>query len=495
MKDLTRRLLTILSVVSICLLTSCSKDNQETIRLESEADLAGKKIAVATGNCYDISLTARDDVELHRFNKDADALQALLNGMTDLYVNDEVVINKYICQEYGIKTVLKTQEGFPAAFMFRKDEPELADAFTATLHRIAQDGTMERIRDYWMNDKYVSDQKFTHIPPVTEGTPLRFVTVVSTAPLSFMSDGDWYGFEIDILLEIAKDLHRPLQIELHDVTSAMMALKTGKADVLGGSVFITPEREEEFLFCEPYNVVHGAYYAIDRDADKGGHGLIQGLKRSIHKNLIAENRWKYITQGLLKTLKISVLAILLGSVLGVFLYVMNRSRRKWLRSVAGVYNWFIAGIPELVLLLILFYVVFAKTGFTPDTVAVITFALYFASGVSDVYASSLDAIPQGQTEAGLALGFTRVQTFFQIVLPQALKLGLPLYKGQCISLLKGTSIVGYIAIQDLTRAGDIIRSRTFDAFIPLLVVTVIYFLLVWLIGLLLNLASPKKKVL
>jgi polar amino acid transport system substrate-binding protein len=154
-----------------------------------------------------------------------------------------------------------------------------------------------------------------------------------------------------------------------------------------------------------------------------------------------------------------------------------------------------AGIPELVLLLIMFYVVFPKTGLPSDMVAIITFALFFASGASDIYKTSLDAIPYGQTEAGLALGFTRTQTFFHIVLPQAVRRGLPLYKGQCVSLLKGTSIVGYIAIRDLTRAGDIIRSRTFDAVVPLLVITVIYFVLVWLIGLLIQLATPKKKVL
>ena len=174
---------------------------------------------------------------------------------------------------------------------------------------------------------------------------------------------------------------------------------------------------------------------------------------------------------------------------------MTRSRRIWLQSVAGAYNWLMAGIPMLVLLLILFYVVFAGTPLNATAVAVIAFALNFASGACGVYNSALSAIPIGQTEAGLALGFTRLQTFFHIVFPQALKRGLPLFKGQCIALLKGTAIVGYIAIQDLTRAGDIIRSRTFDALLPLLVVTVIYFILAWLIGLLLNLASPKKHVL
>jgi polar amino acid transport system substrate-binding protein len=154
-----------------------------------------------------------------------------------------------------------------------------------------------------------------------------------------------------------------------------------------------------------------------------------------------------------------------------------------------------AGIPELVLLLILSYVIFARSGLPADMIAVIAFALFFAAGASDIYGSSLDSIPHGQTEAGLALGFTPLQTFFNIVLPQAVRRGLPLYRGQCISLLKGTSIVGYIAIQDLTRAGDVIRSRTFDAVVPLMVVTILYFLLVWLIGLLLKLAAPKKKVL
>ena len=174
---------------------------------------------------------------------------------------------------------------------------------------------------------------------------------------------------------------------------------------------------------------------------------------------------------------------------------MTRSRRRWLRDTAAVYNWFMAGVPILVLLLILFYVVFAGSGLSPSMVAVVAFAMDFAAGAGRIYSTSLEAIPRGQTEAGLALGFTRLQTFFNIVLPQAAKRGLPLFRGQCISTLKGTSIVGYIAIQDLTRAGDMIRSRTFDAFFPLLVITAVYFILARLIIILLQLASPKKQAL
>ena len=174
---------------------------------------------------------------------------------------------------------------------------------------------------------------------------------------------------------------------------------------------------------------------------------------------------------------------------------MKISRHPIDRVIARLYNSFISGIPQLVLLLILFYIVFARSSVPPDLVAVIAFAMYFASSAASIYDTSLSAIPRGQTEAGLALGFTKVQTFMQIVLPQAIRQALPLFKGQCISLLKGTSIVGYIAINDLTRAGDQIRARTFDALVPLLLITILYFIMVWLIGILLNLLYPKKHVL
>lgn len=134
----------------------------------------------------------------------------------------------------------------------------------------------------------------------------------------------------------------------------------------------------------------------------------------------------------------------------------------------------------------MFYVVFASAGLSGSTVAIITFALCLAWSAGSIFDTSISSVPKGQTEAGLSLGFTPLKTFTGIVFPQAVKKGLPLYTGECVSLLKTTSIVGYIAIVDLTRASDIIRSRTFDAFVPLLIITVFYFVLAWFIRLLLN---------
>ena len=485
----------IVGIVSVLALVSCAGKQEHSIELQSEADLAGLRVGLSAGSCYDVDLSARSDISVQRFNTDADVLQALLNGKADVAVTDEVVYNSRVRKENGVKIALTGSQSFPTAFMFRKGDRDLAQAMTAIQQRMVEDGSMQRLKDFWLTDRFAQETTYTHIPDETSGTPIRVAAASDSAPISFMVDGEWYGIEMDLLRELGKELHRPLEIKHYDASSMILAVRSGLADVLCGCIFITPEREEEFLFSEPYHSFHPAYFVLNKEADASGESLMASIKDDIRKNLIVENRWKYIVGGLLETIKISILAILLGSVLGIGLYVMTRSRRKWVRSCAAGYNWFMSGIPELVLLLILFYVIFAKTGLPADMVAVITFALFFASGVSDIYGTSLDSIPHGQTEAGLALGFTRTQTFFHIVLPQALRRCLPLYKGQCVSLLKGTSIVGYIAIQDLTRAGDIIRSRTFGALVPLAVITIIYFLLVWLIGLLLKLASPKKKVL
>jgi len=145
----------------------------------------------------------------------------------------------------------------------------------------------------------------------------------------------------------------------------------------------------------------------------------------------------------------------------------------------------------LVMLMILFYVVFASTGLSAMIVAIITFAFNMAAYSSEMFRTSIESVDPGQKEAGLSMGFTKVRTFIYIILPQAVRKVIPIYKGEVISLLKMTSIVGYIAVVDLTKASDIIRSRTFDAFFPLIVVAIIYFILSWLLGLGLDYINKK----
>ena len=218
----------------------------------------------------------------------------------------------------------------------------------------------------------------------------------------------------------------------------------------------------------------------------GCSGSKWSVSESFYNNLIAEDRYRMILDGLQVTLIITFCAAILGTLLGGLVCWMRMSRRPWLQKVAKVYIDIMRGTPVLVLLMLMYYVVLAPMKATGIVVAVITFAMNLSAYVSEMLRTGIQGIDRGQTEAGLALGYTRRQTFFRIVLPQVIKSVMPVYQGEVISLLKGTSVVGYIAVADMTRASDLIRSRTFDAFFPLIVTAIIYFLMAWLIGLLLT---------
>ena len=210
------------------------------------------------------------------------------------------------------------------------------------------------------------------------------------------------------------------------------------------------------------------------------------LVESFTNNLLVEDRYRMILDGLQVTLLITLFAAILGTLLGGLICWMRMSSRAWVRQTARVYIDLMRGTPVLVLLMLMYYVVMAPMDATGIVVAIVTFAMNTAAYISEMLRTTIQSIDRGQTEAGLALGFTHRQTFFKIVMPQVVKAMMPVYQGEIISLLKGTSIVGYIAVADMTRASDLIRSRTFDAFFPLILTAIIYFFVAWLIGLLLQ---------
>ena len=212
------------------------------------------------------------------------------------------------------------------------------------------------------------------------------------------------------------------------------------------------------------------------------------------KNMIVEDRYMLILEGLWTTVLITVFAAVFGTILGGLVCWMRMKGNATVRKIAKVYVDLMRGTPVLVLLMIMYYIVLAPVIESAIIVAIITFSLNASAYICEMFRSGIEGIDKGQTEAGLSLGFTNWQTFFYIVFPQVIRNIMPVYHGELISLLKNTSIVGYIAIMDMTKASDLIRSRTFDAFFPLIIVAILYFILAWLIGLLLDFLSRKKSM-
>ena len=182
---------------------------------------------------------------------------------------------------------------------------------------------------------------------------------------------------------------------------------------------------------------------------------------------------------------------MLGTAWGAALCQMERSGRRLLRGFAVGYCKLITGIPVLVWLMILYYIVFGSVNLSNIAVAIIGFGLVTGASLSGVFRTGLDSVDAGQREAAAALGFTPRETFFRIVFPQAASRVADLYAGQFVALTKSTSIVGYIAIEDLTKVSDLVRSRTYQAFFPLIATAILYFLITWLFIVLLRLLQRR----
>lgn len=171
----------------------------------------------------------------------------------------------------------------------------------------------------------------------------------------------------------------------------------------------------------------------------------------------------------------------MGTLLGGVICYMRMAKELALNIPAKIYISVMRGTPVLVLLMLTFYVVFASVDINPVIVSIIAFGLNFAAYAAEIFRTGIEGVDKGQSEAGIAMGFSKVKTFIYIILPQTIRRILPVYKGEFITLVKMTSIVGYVAVQDLTKASDIIRSRTFDAFFPLVMIAILYFLISWVL--------------
>lgn len=207
-----------------------------------------------------------------------------------------------------------------------------------------------------------------------------------------------------------------------------------------------------------------------------------GLQKSFYYNLVKNNRYIYIVDGLSNTMIITLCATLLGIILGLIVAIIrttydNTKKLKFLNAICQVYITIIRGTPVLIQLMLLYFCIFTSRDVSKLMVAILGFGINSGAYVSEVFRSGLMSIDSGQMEAGRSLGLSYLDTMRYIIVPQAIKVVLPTLGNEFIVLIKETSVAGYIAVQDLTKAGDIIRSQTYDAWTPLLIVAGIYLLL------------------
>ena len=219
--------------------------------------------------------------------------------------------------------------------------------------------------------------------------------------------------------------------------------------------------------------------------------LFSSIYSSFIRTVIDEKRYILFLSGLKSTLLISFLSIIIGTLFGFILFLLHRSKIKILKIISLVLVRFLQGFPVTVLLLTFYFGIFGSINIEPIIVAVIAFSIYFSAYVCEIIKGAFSSINRTQIDSAYALGFTKIQTFKYIVFPQVLSYVIPVYKNESVSLIKSTSIAGYISIMELTKASDIIRNRTYEAFFPLIFTALIYFIICYVFCKLLDLIYKK----
>ncbi len=476
------------------MLSGCASEKAaEGITSIEQLKEPGRRIGVASDTADDqLVMKYFPDAQIEYFRDSIAAYTSVSQGKLDAYAYGRLAMETAL--RNGLTGVRLLDEDLgdgntgAIALSPLSDIPDLESKVNAFIAEIKTDGTLDDIDRRWLVEH---DETMPDIPvPETSDLHLTVGTTGSDMPFSYYTGTELNGREIELARRFAAWLGATLEFKVYDYNGIVAGALSGDVDCIIANLYITPEREESVTFSDPTFVAKIALMVKDdasSDAPAGtpvpsadqpnDSSLIRSIRSSFEKTFIREDRWRLFIKGILTTLLITILSIILGTLLGFGVYMLCRTGNPAANLVTRFFVWLVQGMPAVVLLMILYYVVFGWVTINGIVVSVIGFTLTFGASTYEMLISGVGAIDHGQTEAAYALGYTDTQTFFRVILPQAIPHFMPAYKAAITGLIKATAIVGYIAVQDVTKIGDIIRSRTYEAFFPLLVVAAVYFII------------------
>ena len=494
-------------VIAVCLLlASCGSESSSENRkqMKTKADLQGAVIGVQLGTTS-VGLATElekkgDGTKVERYNKGADAIQALLQGKIDCMVTDEAPAKAFQRVNPSLQILPETFDASSFAICVAKDHGELKQSINHAIRILKENGVIDSIVNRHLERgiavaytpktsdvKKMGPEAFAKkmgpeaLQKLGLKKSLRFATNATFEPFEYYQDGKIVGIDVDVANAIGDVLGVDVEILDMEFDAIITSVQAGKADAGIAGITVTPEREKNIGFTDSYADVRQVIMVNSGDAKVADlqHGFVDKFKSCF----IDDNRYQYMLQGLGNTLIITFFAIILSVILGTLIAIVRaRHERKgdWKipNLICQLYLTIMRGTPTMVQLLIIYYVVFASADVNKIFVAVIAFGLNSAAYIAEVIRSGIMSVDNGQMEAGRSLGLSYGKTMRLIILPQAFKNVLPAMGNELITLLKETSISGYIGLVDLTKGSDIIRSITYEAMMPLGVVALVYLFLV-----------------
>ena len=450
-------------------------------------ELNGKRIGVQTGTTAAEVIKERlPNAQISYFSTFPDMEAALKAEKIDGFPGDGLVVRMMAAEDSSLFVMDEKLRSYDCGVVLPKNEKgdRLGKELNEWIAKAKESGELDAMVDKWVEEP---EEKRT-IPdyrsfPATNGV-LKVTTEGTFPPMNYYRGEELAGMEVDLCARFCEAYGYGLDISSMNFDGMLAAVQTGKYDFALSGIAITNERKQSVNFSDPY-YTGGYQMAVLKAKDTASASSIGSaasdffgrVAASFEKTFLREDRWKLLLWGSATTLFITVLSVLLGTILGFAVYLACRGGNPVMNTLTRFSIWLVQGMPVVVLLMILYYIVLGKVSISGTWVSVIGFTFIFGAAVFMMLKTGVGAIGAGQMQAAAALGYTERKAFFRVVLPQTIPHILPTYIGQVTALIKATAVVGYIAVQDLTKMGDIIRSRTYEAFFPLISVAVIYFVL------------------
>ena len=487
-----RKTVLLISMLVLALLPLAAESQYKTIE-----DLNGRNIGVQTAVLYEELIQDRvPDSTIQYYTMPNDMILALTSGKVDAYLIEEVSFGVQKKNHPELE-VLEEPAGYISATCII-GENERQDVLLSQLNQFIADswenGLLDELYDYWIADFDPVNDTCDTTGFTGENGTIAVAVEGGYEPFSFISNGQISGFDVDFICRFARAYgYTP---EFYEVPFEAIApgVESGKYDI-GMNIVVSAERNETGTLSDVYYTTPIRLVVLGED--ESGLTFFEQIADSFYKTFIRENRWQLFIQGAGITILITVASILAGTALGFIIYMLCRGGNIFANKVTNVFLWLIHGMPTVLLLMILYYIVFGSSSLSGTWVSVVGFSLMFACSMVDMLRVGCSAIGKGQLEASTALGYSNSQSFFRIILPQAAGHFLPIYRNEVVTLIKETSVVGYIAVLDLTKISDLVRSRTYEAFFPLIVTAIMYFIisgiLTKLVGLVEKAIDPRRR--
>ena len=479
-----------LALIVSCLLLAglavvgCSRDGGCEIR--TAADLKGRRVAHMSSDFHKKELVAlQPDVVFVPYSEYSFAFESLRNGKIDA-----ISIGKTYAEIWRSKFAGEFRVAFEYAddvccFLLKKNM-QLKSRMDAELRRMNASGELDAIYRKWIeaSKKGVTPELPRFTSPA-DAQEVRVACAAQSEPWCFVANGEIVGIDMEVLAVVANRLGLRLKPKVFNWGGMVDCVNAGRCEIACGGIYTGGEEFPTVDASGRYADEKMCILVRNEDFNGGASGLVafaKSLKASFVRTFVTESRWKMLAEGFGVTLFITFVSVILATLLAFPVWRARSASNAFVSACAKGYIAFMQGTPLLVFLMVLFYVVFGKVDIAGIWVAVIGFSLNASAYLGEVLRSGVDSVPRGQVEAALALGYTPRRAFFRFVLPQAVRTVLPVYRGQVVILLKNTSIVGYIAIGDLTKASDLVRSRTYESFFPIITTALIYFVAAWLLA-------------